>query len=129
MTRRLPLAPGGASLTAAARFVHDTCQSWGVPSALLDASERVVTALRRIAASTGATTFELIIEARSHTVTVRVRDRAHDDRPRPGSPPRGNDRADPLASPDPETWMLVSATNDNEVWAVARRHAKPPPKP
>jgi hypothetical protein len=130
MTRRLSLAPDGASLAAAARFVRDTCQSWGVADTLLDASERVVTALRRLAAATGATTFELIIEARSYTVTVRVRDRAHDDRPASGVPLRGADRfGDPLAIPTLTTWMLVSAASGDEVWAVAPREVHPPASP
>jgi hypothetical protein len=128
MTRRLPLAPDGVSIPVAARFVRDTCRTWGVPERLLGSSGRVVATLRRLAVASGGTTFDLVVEARSYTVTVRVRDRVRDYRPRPGVPLRGTDRfGGSELAPTNTTWMLVSAASGDEVWAVAPRDIHPNP--
>jgi hypothetical protein len=128
MTRRLPLAPDGVSIAVAARFVRDTCRMWGVPERLLGSSGRVVATLRRLAAANGGTTFDLVVEARSYTVTVRVRDRVRDYRPRPGVPLRGSDRfGGSDVAPVDATWMLVSSASGDEVWAVAPRDIHPAP--
>ncbi len=137
MTRRLRLAPSatstavpnGASTAAAGRFVRDMCRNWGVPDSLLGEAGTVVRALLEDAVTDDAAAFELVVEARSHTVTVRVRDRNREYAPRTA----GNWRTDPSRETDrPWTagaWTFVSSGDGEETWAVAPRDQHPAPHP
>jgi hypothetical protein len=129
MTRRLRLAPAGVSTPAAGRFVRDICRSWGVPEDLVGEAAAVVRALVEGAAPSGGTGLDLVVEARSHTVTVRLRDRDKSYQPRAAAHSRRADRpGDCDAKPwTAGAWTFVSSGDSDEVWAVVPRDRHPAP--
>lgn len=129
MTRRLRLGATDASTAAAGRFVRDTCRNWGVPDDLIGEAAAVVRALvESVDMRTGAR-FDLVVEARSHTVTVQVRDRDRCSEPRVAR--RGADRRDDYRV-KPWTagaWTFVSGADPEEIWAIVPRDRQPAPDP
>jgi len=130
MTRRLRLAPAGVSTPEAGRFVRDTCRSWGVPEDLVGQAASVVRTLVEGAALAGGTSFDLVMEARSHTVTVRVHDRDKCFPPAAAHPRRADRQGGSDAKPwTAGAWTFVSSRDSDEVWAVVPRDQHPAPGP
>jgi hypothetical protein len=128
MTRRLRLAPSDASTAAAGRFVRDTCRNWGVPDDLIGESSAVVRALVESVDMRSGGAFDLVVEARSHTVTVQVRDRdrcAEPRTPRRGADRRGDARVKPWTA---GSWTFVSGADPGEIWAIVPRDRQPAPE-
>jgi hypothetical protein len=130
MTRRLRLAPTDASTAAAGRFVRDTCRNWGVPDDLIGEAAAVVRALVDSVDMRGGAKFDLVVEARSHTVTVQVRDRDRDRcieqrvPRRVGADRRGGTRVRPWTA---GAWTFVSGADPDEIWAIVPRDRQPAP--
>jgi len=126
MTRRMRLFPTEAATTAAGRFVRDMCRNWGIQDNLLGESAAVVRRLvGGVTYRTGAV-FELVLEARRHSVIVRVRDSelAH------STPAVPDWRTDPsrdhgAGSRPAGTWEFGSSGDGTETWAMVPR-AWPP---
>jgi hypothetical protein len=129
MTRRLRLAPTDSSTAAAGRFVRDMCRNWGVPDDLIGEAAGVVRALVDSVDMRGGAAFDLVVEARSHTVTVQVRDRNRCPEPRTAR--RGAERReDPRVKPwTAGAWTFVSGADPGEIWAVVPRDRQPAPEP
>jgi hypothetical protein len=128
MTRRLRLAPTDASTAAAGRFVRDTCRNWGVPDGLIGEAASVVRALVDTVDMRGGATFDLVVEARSHTVTVQVCDRDRCTEPRVarrvGADRRDGTRVKPWTA---GAWTFVSGADPGEIWAIVPRDRQPAP--
>jgi hypothetical protein len=115
MTRRFPVGPTEASITLAGRFIRDTCRNWGVPDDLVGEAAVTVRALVEGAVLRGGAPFHLVVEARSHTVTVRIHT---DDGPVPYRGPTVFAAARPWTA---GAWTFVPGQEGDEVCAVVPR--------